>query len=105
MGHTWRLPPSGTAGDAVEGLATSVTDQNPGERVYPLLPSRWTVPPWCRLFYPHVLASLPQLFHLSGHMVEAVPDHEKGGESSDLSPTQTLQPPAPGVPEHGHFPL
>ena len=33
------------------------------------------------------------------------PDHEKGGESSDLSPTQTLRPTAPGVPEHRHSPL
>ena len=32
------------------------------------------------------------------------PGHEKGGGSSDLSPTQTLQPPAPGVPEHRHSP-
>jgi len=75
MGHAWRLPPSGTTGDAVEGLATSVTDQNPGERVYPLLPSRWAEPPWLRLFYSHVLASLLQLFHFFGHMMKAVPDH------------------------------
>ena len=75
MGHAWRLLPSGTTGDAVEGLSAAVADQNPGKRVYPLLPSRWTVPPWLRLFYPHVLASLPQLFHLSWYMVEAVPDH------------------------------
>jgi hypothetical protein len=27
MGHAWRLPPSGTAGDAVEGLSTAVADQ------------------------------------------------------------------------------
>jgi hypothetical protein len=32
MGHAWRLPSSGTTGDPVEGLATSVTDQTPGER-------------------------------------------------------------------------
>ena len=75
MGHTWGLPPSGTTGDTVEGLSTAVTDQNPGEWVYSLLPSRWAVPPWCRPFHPHVLASLPQLFHLSWYMVEAVPDH------------------------------
>ena len=29
MAHTWRLPPSGTAGDAVEGLPTSVADRTP----------------------------------------------------------------------------
>ena len=74
MAHTWRLPPSGTAGDAVKELPTSVADQNPGERVHPLLPCRWAVPARYRPFYPHVLASLPQLFHLSGYMVEAVPD-------------------------------
>jgi len=45
MAHAWRLPPSGTSGDAVKELPTSVADQNPGERVYPLLPSRWAVPP------------------------------------------------------------
>ena len=33
------------------------------------------------------------------------PDHEKGGENSDLSPTQTLQLPVPEVPERRYFPL
>ena len=45
MGHAWRLSTSGTTGDAVKGLSTAVADQNPGEWVYPLLPSRWAVPP------------------------------------------------------------
>jgi len=36
---------------------------------------------------------------------EGDPDQEKGGESSDLSPAQTLQPTATGVQQRRHFPL